>query len=73
MTGDIMTTREVAEYLGRPIGTVRNWIRDGRFGPKPASCSTERSLYFRKKDVDFWLQKECPRRLEFLKLKGAEI
>ena len=52
-----MTTPVLAEYLGRPVATIRTWLSRGK-APKSIkidpTCKQSARL-FRKSDVDRWL------------------
>ena len=46
---ELLTTREVADYLGVHIKTVQGWVRDGRI---PAMRLANQYLRFRRSDVE---------------------
>lgn len=48
----LMSTQDLAEYLGVPVGTVHVWRRD-RNGP--IGHRVGRHVRYRRDDVDEWL------------------
>jgi excisionase family DNA binding protein len=48
----LASTKEVAAYLGVPVGTLHNWRYQGT-GPRAAKVG--RSLRYRWADVEAWL------------------
>jgi excisionase family DNA binding protein len=48
----LMTTEEVAEYLGMPVGTLYRWSCQSS-GPTPIKVG--RHLRYRPADVEKWL------------------
>jgi excisionase family DNA binding protein len=48
----LASTKEVAAYLGIPVGTLHNW-RSQHQGPRAAKVG--RSLRYRWEDVEAWL------------------
>ncbi|MEU5707910.1 helix-turn-helix domain-containing protein [Streptomyces flaveolus] len=49
---DLLTTKELADYLRKPIGTVRGW-RYRKIGP--AGFRLGRDIVYRREAVDAWL------------------
>lgn len=52
----LMTTKDVAEYLNVPVGTLYKWRRDG---VAPASFRVGRGARYRREDVDAWLRERA--------------
>lgn len=55
---DLLTTKQVAEYLRVPVATLYQWRYQGR-GPRAARVG--RHLRYRKADVDRWLEQQTSR------------
>lgn len=51
-TPDLLTTRELATYLRKPVATVRGW-RYRKVGP--AGFRLGRDIVYRREAVDTWL------------------
>jgi len=49
----LLTTEELAKYLGVPIGTIYRWRT---MGTGPPAMRVGRHLRFRKDEVDAWLE-----------------
>lgn len=49
---DLLTTRELAAYLRKPVATVRGW-RYRKVGP--AGFRLGRDIVYRRSTVDAWL------------------
>lgn len=49
----LLSPAELAEELGIPVATVRGWIHRG--GDLPPSATIGSRRYFRRRDVDAWL------------------
>ncbi len=52
---DLLTTREVADYLNRPAGTLRQW-RHRRYGPRGFLLGG--IVMYRESEVDRWLAEQ---------------
>lgn len=50
----LLSPAEFAEYLGVPLPTVRSWIARGHDLPPRAHIG--RRTYFRRADVEMWLE-----------------
>ena len=49
---ELLTTREVSEYLKVPVGTLYKWRREG-IGP--ISFRVGRGTRYRRSDVEAWI------------------
>lgn len=54
----LATSREVADYLGYSIGTLRNWRSQGR-GPR--FIGRKDGVRYRWRDVEAWLDQKTTR------------
>jgi excisionase family DNA binding protein len=52
----LMTPQELAEYLRKPVGTLRQW-RCLRIGP--AFVKVGRDVRYRRSDVEQWLNEQA--------------
>lgn len=52
----LLSTSEVAEYLGVPIGTLYRW---NYFGTGPRPIKVGRHLRYRERDVESWLEDQA--------------
>jgi excisionase family DNA binding protein len=56
MDNKLLTTEEVAEFLGVPVQTIYVW-RTKKSGPK--SIKVGKHLRFRQADIDAWLDEQA--------------
>jgi excisionase family DNA binding protein len=56
MDNKLLTTEEVAEFLGVPVQTIYIW-RTKKSGPK--SIKVGKHLRFRQADIDAWLDEQA--------------
>jgi DNA-binding transcriptional MerR regulator len=52
----LLTQAEVAEYVRRPIATVRYWRFRGNIGPKGANIAGR--VMYREADVQRWIDEQ---------------
>lgn len=52
----LMSTRELAEYLGVPRNTIYQWRHNG---DGPRAIRVGRHLRFRRADIDEWLERNA--------------
>jgi excisionase family DNA binding protein len=52
---ELLTLEEAADYLRKPVDTLRYWRKLGR-GPKAAKVG--RTLLYRKAEIDRWVQEQ---------------
>jgi excisionase family DNA binding protein len=52
---ELLTLEEAADYLRRPVDTLRYWRKCNR-GPKAARVG--RGLLYRKSELDRWVQEQ---------------
>lgn len=50
---ELLTTRDVSDYLKVPVGTLYKWRREGT-GPK--SFRVGRGTRYRREDVEAWIR-----------------
>jgi excisionase family DNA binding protein len=50
---ELLTLDEAADYLRRPVDTLRYWRKTGR---GPAAARVGKGLLYRKADLDRWVQ-----------------
>ena len=51
----LLTVRDLAEYLGLPVGTLYTWRYRGR---GPLGFRVGRHVRYRQSDVDGWIQQQ---------------
>ena len=51
----LLSARELAEYLGRPLATIYSWSYRGE---GPPGIKTGRELRYRESDVERWLTRQ---------------
>ena len=54
MTREYLTTAEVSELTGIPVGTLRYW-RHRRRGEGPKSFCLGRRVTYKRSDIDAWI------------------
>jgi len=59
----LLTIVEVAKKLQFSTKSVRRWIKQGRFGPKPIKFGNK--LRFPRGEVIDWIQHGCPDRAQW--------
>jgi len=52
MEKEYITLPELSEYMGRPISTLRHWIRKGHI----PYYKPEKHLYFRLSEIRAWIE-----------------
>lgn len=52
----LMTTPQLASFLGVPVSTLRKWRREGT-GPR--AFKVGRHLRYRRADVEVWLERRA--------------
>jgi len=55
-TDTLMSTEDLARYLGIPVNTLYQWRHKGE-GPR--AIRVGRHLRFRREDVDAWLERNA--------------
>ncbi len=52
---DLMTLEDAAEFLKRPVGTLRNWRYRGE---GPVSFKIGRNVVYRRETLEQWLREQ---------------
>lgn len=55
LNSEFLTTGQIAEALGKSLGTIQRWCREGRI---PAA-KIEGTYLIRKTDFDEWFDSKC--------------
>ena len=53
MARQMLTPKELADYLGAPLATLYQWRTKG---PGPKGCRVGRHIRYRPEDVERWLE-----------------